>query len=436
MAFCVYLNSIFLNPLHPSCTTARGLFADRLGLIAVAAFALAAASGCSSDPAGPMTPVLPEGCTAAVDPSADDQTAVQTALIEAAEGSTVCLMKGTFTFASELSLTVNNVTIRGAGQDATVLEFKDQTVGGNGLLITSDGVTVESLTVQNTPGDGIRANDVSDIHFKNVTVRWDEASSLKNGAYGLYPVGSEGVRIEGCVVSGARDAGIYVGQSKNILVAESEAFGNVAGIEIENSSDAEVRGNKAHDNTGGILVFNLPNLPVQDGRRSNVHDNIIENNNLENFAAPGTTVSTVPRGSGLMILSSDENEFHKNMITGNVSVGILVLSYSDLIGKPNDPDFDIYPQGNWFHDNTFSGNGTMSADAVKLLIPLDPVPDIVWDGCEDPDAVNMNNALTNCASNNGSATFYNMDYCKTAGGPSQDISKVTCEHAALPTQNP
>jgi hypothetical protein len=137
-----------------------------------------------------------------------------------------------------------------------------------------------------------------------------------------------------------------------------------------------------------------------------------------------------------MILSSDENEFHKNTITGNVSVGILVLSYSDLIGKPNDPEFDIYPQGNWFHDNTFSGNGTMSADAVKLLVPLNPVPDIVWDGCEDPDAMNTDNALTNCVSDNGSATYLNMDYCKTGGGSSQDISKVTCEHAALPAQNP
>ena len=106
---------------------------------------------------------------------------------------------------------------------------------------------------------------------------WSAAASPDNGAYGLYPIGSHGVRIERCVVYGARDAGIYVGQSTNALVVDSEAYGNVAGIEIENTTDVEVRDNAVHDNTAGILVFNLPNLPVQDGKRAKVHENRVEN---------------------------------------------------------------------------------------------------------------------------------------------------------------
>ncbi len=64
-------------------------------------------------------------------------------------------------------------------------------------------------------------------------------------------------------VTGASDAGIYVGQSTNILVEDNETYGNVAGIEIENSTGATVRDNHVHDNTAEILIFNLPGLPVE-----------------------------------------------------------------------------------------------------------------------------------------------------------------------------
>ena len=71
-------------------------------------------------------------------------------------------------------------------------------------------------------------------------------------------------------MKGASDAGIYVGQSRNIVVRRNQVEFNVAGIEIENSTDADVYDNMATNNTGGILVFNLPGPPVQDGRRTRV----------------------------------------------------------------------------------------------------------------------------------------------------------------------
>jgi parallel beta-helix repeat protein len=415
--------------LHPTSSTPLGT---------LAAAALLVGAGCSSDPATTPTKPPPPGCTAAVAPSGgDDLTAVQTALIEAAKGSTICLEAGTYSFSGELSIATEGLTLKGAGQDATILDFKPQTVGANGISITSNNVLVTEFTVKNPPGDGIRANAVTDITFLNVSVIWDAAASKDNGAYGLYPVSSDKVRIEGCVVAGARDAGIYVGQSTHILVTKSEAYGNVAGIELENSSDAEVVDCYAHDNSGGILVFNLPDIPVQGGKRAKVHNNRIENNNTENFAATGTIVARVPRGTGVMLLSSDDNEFHDNTITGNASLGALIFSYTDLLFEPQmDPNFDKYPQGNWFHDNTFSNNGTDPDQAVKLLIPVAPVPDVVWDGCTDAKLDNSMNKYTNCLSNNGAATYRNMDACDELGMADGDITKVTCEHAVLPTQDP
>jgi parallel beta-helix repeat protein len=397
-------------------------------------------AGCSDNPtpAPQNTVTPPPGCTSAVAPSGgDDLEAVQTALIEAKEGSVVCLLEGSYSFSGELSIATPGLTLKGAGQGKTILDFKGQMAGANGIQITSDNVTVTEFDVKNPPGDGIRASSVKNIAFLNVSVLWDAAASKENGAYGLYPVSSDGVRIEGCKVSGARDAGIYVGQSTHILVADSEAWGNVAGIELENSTDAEVRGCHAHDNTGGILVFNLPNLPMQGGSRAKVHHNIIEKNNLDNFAAQGTIVARVPTGTGIMLLAADQNEIHENTIRDNKSLGVLIFSYSDDLFEPqSDPAFDVYPQGNWFHDNTFENNGTMPSQDVAILIPLNPVPDVIWDGCSDPGADNTSGALTNCLSSNGSATYQNMDLCKQSGGSSGDITKVTCEHMALPPQDP
>lgn len=393
----------------------------------------------SGEPTGSGSPEdgLPEDCDITLHPGSDDQTAVQTVFIEASPGAKLCLGKGTFSFTSELSIATSGITLRGAGQGETILDFTNQTFGANGLNITGDSVTVEALQVKNTPGDGIRGSAVKDIHFKDVRVVWDAEASVENGAYGLYPVSCTGVRIEGCTVKGARDAGIYVGQSTKILVADSEAMGNVAGIEIENSTDAEVRDNYAHDNTGGILVFNLPNLPVQDGRRAKVHHNRIENNNLANFASPGTSVSKVSPGCGVVILASDENEIHENTIKDNKSVGVLILSYSKVaFGTFEDPNFDPFPQENWIHDNDFAQNGTEADASIKVLAPVNPVPDIVWDGCVDPMASPSDAASTICLSSNGEGTYMNGDLCGDAGGQSQDISKVTCEHTPLSAQDP
>ncbi|UQA62067.1 parallel beta-helix domain-containing protein [Polyangium aurulentum] len=378
-----------------------------------------------------------EGCNKVVEPGANDQEALQSALIEANEGNVVCLGEGTFKLTNEVSIAEPGLTVRGQGQDKTILDFSGQTVGANGIAITGDSVTVESFTVKNTPGDGVRATSVKDVVFRKISVTWDEAASLDNGAYGLYPVSSEGVRIEGCTVSGARDAGIYVGQSKRVLVTDSEAFGNVAGIELENTSEAEVVKCRAHDNTGGLLIFNLPNLPVQDGKHALVHDNVFENNNLDNFAEPGTIVATVPRGTGVIILAADANEIRDNTIRGNESAGVLILSYNPpaFPQDPMDPAFDRYPETNFIHDNAFADNGTNPDPSFDALVLAKPVPDVVWDGCVDGDKDNTTGALTNCLMNNGMATFASLNLC-TMAGESLDSGPVTCEQPSVVPEAP
>lgn len=379
--------------------------------------------------------VLPDGCDAFVTPGADDQTAVQEALIDVAEGQTICLDAGTFTFTRQLSLDANGVTLRGQGGAMTILDFTAQISGANGLSVTGDGVTIADLQILDTPGDGIRADNVENITFDGVHVIWPDAESTENGAYGLYPVQSTGVTIRDCLIQGSRDAGVYVGQSTGILVENNEARGNVAGIEIENSTDAIVRGNHAHDNTAGILVFNLPGLDIGDGQRTNVYDNVIENNNVPNFGEAGTVVSMVPPGIGVLVLAADHNEVANNEIRGNDSVGIAVIAYlDDLFPPPDDPGFDIYAEGNFIHDNVFEGNGQNPADLILLVTEAAiPGPDIMLDGCFDAAKDNADGSLSNCVASSDGAVFMAVNLCGQ-GMLETEPTNYTCEHDPLPRE--
>ncbi len=372
---------------------------------------------------------LPEGCDHYVMPSDDDNETLQTALIEAESGSTVCLGAGTYSFRTEVSASVDDLTIRGAGATETVLDFGMQDVGGNGLLLSGDNITVEDFKVLNPPGDGIRANDVDGVTFRRIHVIWDNDEDTNNGAYGLYPVGSTRVLIESCVVKGASDAGIYVGQSNTILVKDNEAYGNVAGIEVENSTDAEVVDNHAHDNTAGILVFNLPELAIKDGQRTKVHRNLVENNNLENFGKPGSVVGNVPGGTGLMILSTDNNEATENIFRNNGSSAIILVSYlEDILGLYEDDEFDPYPNNNYIHNNIYEENGRMP-QSIVAAIGANPGPDILFDGCEPemPGPIN-------CINEDESVTYRDVDYCNGFDNENTDRSAYDCELESLPGQ--
>ena len=175
--------------------------------------------------------------------------------------------------------------------DKTILDFKNQEAGAEGLFVSSNDVVLEDFAIIDTKGNAMKAHTTDNLTIRRVRTEWTGGPKSTNGAYGLYPVSSTNVLIEESVAIGASDAGIYVGQSENVIIRNNRAEYNVAGIEIENCHGAEAYGNVATNNTGGFLVFDLPDLPVQRGRDIRVHDNRIFNNNTPNFAPEGNIVA-------------------------------------------------------------------------------------------------------------------------------------------------
>jgi parallel beta-helix repeat protein len=304
----------------------------------------------------------------------DAQERLQSALIDAKPGDLVLIGPGRFELTDGLSLDVANVTIKGAGQGKTVLDFKGQMAAGEGLMITSSGATVRDLTVLDAKGDAVKAKGVDQISFIDMSVDWSGPPKSTNGAYGVYPVASTNVLIDGVTVRGASDAGIYVGQSRNIVVKRSRAEFNVAGIEIENSMNADVHDNVSTHNAGGILVFDLPNLPVQGGHSHRIYHNQVVDNDTQNFAPKGNIVASVPTGTGIMVMANHDVHVFDNTIGGNASVAIMLIGYKREI---KDAKYEPLPTDVVIRDNKIGRNGfDPQIDGMKGMT----LPPVVWDG--------------------------------------------------------
>jgi parallel beta-helix repeat protein len=318
--------------------------------------------------------------TITVEASADAQAKLQEALIVAEPGDVIELGAGRFALTDGLSLDVPQVTVKGAGADKTTLDFSAQLGAGEGLLVTSDDVILRDFAVENSKGDGIKSKGADRIVYYKLRVEWTGGPKETNGAYGIYPVESKNVLVDNVVVRGASDAGIYVGQSDNIIVRNSLVMENVAGIEIENSYNADVHDNLATKNTGGILVFDLPNLPQMGGKNVRIFENVVVDNSTPNFAPKGNIVANVPTGTGVMVMANRDVHIFDNMLGNNGTANVMVIGYRypyddaryDPVAKGVVIWGNQHDKAGW--DPKFAG-GSVIAQALGGSLPP-----IFWDG--------------------------------------------------------
>jgi parallel beta-helix repeat protein len=291
----------------------------------------------------------------------DFEKKLQKQLILVEDGGTIEIPAGNFALTKSLSLEgKKNILIKGKGIDQTILSFKGQLQGAEGIKISNcENITLEDFTAEDSKGDLIKTMQVKGMNFRRLKTAWTGDPKSTNGSYALYPVLCENVLIENCIAIGASDAGIYVGQSKNIIVRNCEAYQNVAGIEIENSLNAEV-----------------------------------EENNLKNFAPKGNIVGNVPKGTGMMILATSDVEIFDNIIKNNQTIGVAIISYFMTELKIKDKQYDPYPTGIYVHNNTFERKaGRAPADSrfgklfrFKLRLGRN-LPFVVYDGILNPEKV-------------------------------------------------
>jgi parallel beta-helix repeat protein len=362
----------------------------------------------------------------------------QEKLIMAEKGDTILLPAGSYQLTQTLSMDrKEDVAIIGAGSKETIISFGKQLDGGEGVRITNGkNITLQGLTILDATGDAVKAQYINGITFHDVSTKWTGKPSKKNGAYGLYPVQCENVMIDNCYAFGASDAGIYVGQSDQVIVRNSIAEGNVAGIEIENTTNAEVYGNIARGNTGGILIFDLPDLEKKKGGHIKVYQNEVIENNYKNFAPKGNIVAQVPPGTGIMIMATSNVEIFDNKISNNRTINSAVMSYYIAEIEIKDPAYDPYPSRVYIYDNQFERKKKWPLLKNKfgwlfLFKFGKKVPNIVYDGIAPDKATDTSGRLIQdfeiCIKGNTGETFANLDAANKFKQLTRDISLFQCQ---------
>jgi len=383
---------------------------------------------------------------------ADLEYQAQNAVLSAAPGTTIVFPVGTHAFSDEFIVNTSHITLAGAGMDKTTLDFGSQETGAQGILVLGNYFTIQDLAIVNPAGDGIRIDDTVGPTIRRLKVEWTSRGDENNGAYGIYPVLCTDVLIEDSIAIGASDAGVYVGQSNNIIVRRNTVEYNVAGIEIENSKNADVYDNWTAHNTAGILVFDLPGL-TQSGSDTHIFNNVIYQNTTHSFAPAGNIVGLVPSGIGVMVMANVNVEVDNNQIIdhGTASVGIVSFLIS---GRSFDPEsgYNPFPLQINVHDNVMDRYRGTYKDGNELNFALNllyfgkgDVAHIIYDGIGEVEiAGGLPEGQKLCVRNNvtqedeavkfGNVNFQNLNNLGIPVGPVwSDTAPHDCTYTTLPT---
>lgn len=286
-------------------------------------------------------------------------SSIQAAVKEANPGDLIRVYPGTYSenvYIDKDDISLQGVVIKG---EWPTLDGKKEI--NDAFLYSGNGILIENFKIINYKGNGIMGQAGNNFIIRNNWI-------IDTGVYGIFPQYGKNGLVEHNVLSKIADAAIYIGMCDNVDVRHNEVFDNVAGIEIENSRHCLVENNYAHNNTGGLLAFVTPGLPIKTTFDVILRNNFVVNNNHENFGAPGSTVAGIPPGTGILIMAADDVIVENNIITGNNNTGITIVDLATGDPKANDPNSEGNPDRVVILDNIMFNNGNEPTGEIKAIM--------------------------------------------------------------------
>lgn len=195
------------------------------------------------------------------------------------------------------------------------------------------GIEIRGITIKGFRNNGLFTENVDG--FKIIDVE-----SIDNRNYGIFPTLSKnGLISHSKAIGSSLDSGIWVETSENVTVQHSFVTGNVNGLEVSNSDDILLAHNEATGNTVGAAILLLPDIfdDRPGAKRIDMRNNWIHDNNKENTARPGSILSFVPSGTGVLYLGVDQSTIANNRVENNDFTGIAIADYClTVLGTPFD----------------------------------------------------------------------------------------------------
>lgn len=288
---------------------------------------------------------------------------IQAAVAEAMPGDIILVYPGTYY--ETVYIDKDNIRLYGVIEkgERPILDGKKEL--NDAILYSGNGIAIENFIIKNYKGNGIMGQAGNNFIIKNNWI-------YDTGVYGIFPQFGKNGLVELNRLSGIEDAAIYIGMCDNIDVRTNEVYESVAGIEIENSRHCLVEYNYVHDNAGGLLAFITPGLPIKTCYDVIFRNNFVINNNHKNFGAPGSVVSTIPSGTGLLILAADQVTVEDNFFIGNKTFGIAIANLDNGgVTFSKDEGIDQEPDNVAILDNYMDNNGYDPADEdIKTLMKV------------------------------------------------------------------
>ena len=288
-----------------------------------------------------------------------DGESIQAAVTKAQTGDTIRVFPGTYH--ETVFIDKDDISLVGVIEDGEWPHLDGKKVLNDAILYSGNGFSVEWFKITQYKGNAIMGQSGNNFSIRNNWV-------IDTGLYGIFPEFGHNGLIENNILSEIEDAAIYVGMSDYIDVRNNQVFDNVAGIEVENSRHVLVEGNVARNNTGGILVFITPGLPIKSSYDAIIRRNFVTNNNTPNFAIPGSLVAGIPSGTGILVMSGDKVVIEDNIITGNNTGGIIVTSGDFVTEVASDKESDPHSDQVEIRNNIMFDNGNDPDGEMKLLM--------------------------------------------------------------------
>ncbi len=342
---------------------------------------------------------------------------IQDAVRQAQPGDTVQVMPGKYS--ETVYIDKDNVALVGVIHNGEWPTLDGQGKMNDAVLYSGNGIRVENLKITNYKGNAIMGQAGNNFVVRHNWI-------VNSGVYGIFPEFAQNGLIEYNSLTGIEDAAIYVGMSDNIQVSHNEVYGNVAGIESENSRHVIIEHNLAYDNAGGILTFITPGLPIKTASDVVIRDNFVLANNHKNFGAVGSIVSGVPSGTGIIVMAADDVIIENNVIRDNKNAGIIVADHKSFANITPDPESDPNPDRVQVLPNLFANNGYEPIKDIKALM-------LAALTTQGPDIVAVGGGTGSCATNKDSLKWLGI----TSWGPCQrastaDISTYLLDQPAPP----
>lgn len=294
---------------------------------------------------------------------------IQAAVDRARPGDRIQVLPGTYH--ETVTVDFDDIELVGTLQNGErpVLDGKNQM--NDGVLASGNNFTISGFEIRNYKGNGVVVNKANNATFRNLVCH-------NTGKYGIYPVLCNGVTAESCVVSDVWDAGVYAGQCRDVVIQNCESYRNTIGIETENCINVLMANNSAHNNSLGLLVVLLPDLPTTEARNARVINNRVLDNNYPNLSPPNNTVNLVEPGLGIVVNAADNTEVTRNEVRGNNSYGIAMYALTDVFPPEHKLNVEPNPDGNYIHGNRLQDNGAKVSKRMKDIGA--PGGDLFWSG--------------------------------------------------------